>query len=167
MLKDIVGVKADVLPDNSKVEGTGIKKQSVKGDGTINNNTTINYYMGAMEKYVSNESGDSKMKYMLDVIKKSELQIKELENKIKKYQDDTAKTYKAVTFSSDVMEWNPDLEPERINAYLTLKTFDSFISCDIDEYDYSKRIFVIYLNEYSPDFAECLKIADEILNKFK
>jgi hypothetical protein len=104
MLKDIVGVKADVLPDNSKVEGTGIKKQSVKGDGTINNNTTINYYMGAMEKYVSNESDDSKMKYMLDVIKKSELQIKELENKIKKYQDDTAKTYKAVTFSSNVME---------------------------------------------------------------
>jgi hypothetical protein len=31
MLKDIVGVKADVLPDNSKVEGTGIKKTICKG----------------------------------------------------------------------------------------------------------------------------------------
>jgi hypothetical protein len=106
MSKDNVGFKVGAdLADNSNVEGFNNKKQSIRNGGEINNNTTINnYYMEAMEKYVSSESEDSKMKYMLDVIKKSELQIKELENKIKKYQDDIAKTYNAVTFSSDVME---------------------------------------------------------------
>jgi hypothetical protein len=112
-------------------------------------------------------SGDLKMADVLGIVQNMQRQLDELKKIIKNYQEDATKLYKIVYFKSNVMGWDPNLVSEKGNIYMILNSFDAFVNCYIENYDYLRCRLVITLNEYASDILDCLEMVAKILKKLK
>jgi hypothetical protein len=112
-------------------------------------------------------SGDLKMADVLGIVQNMQRQLDELKKIIKNYQEDATKLYKIVSFKSSVMGWDPNLVSEKGDIYMILNSFDAFVNCYIENYDYLRCRLVITLNEYASDILDCLEMVAKILKKLK